>query len=41
MTIGDYTWVMMEGKLIESGKSSLLNNPKNDKVKHFVKGEVE
>lgn len=41
LTIGDYTWVMMNGQLIESGESSLLNHPTNEKVKQFVKGEME
>ncbi|WP_249871475.1 ABC transporter ATP-binding protein [Oceanobacillus saliphilus] len=41
LSIGDYTWVMMNGELIESGDSSLLNNPQNDLVKRFVKGEFE
>lgn len=37
--IGDDTWVMMNGELIESGPSSLLKNPENEKVKQFVKGD--
>ncbi|GGB34204.1 ATP-binding cassette domain-containing protein [Virgibacillus dakarensis] len=41
LTIGKYTWVMMNGELIETGTSDLLRNPENDKVKRFVKGEVE
>lgn len=41
LTVGQYTWVMMDGKLIEAGKSDLLRDPKNDKVKRFVKGEIE
>lgn len=41
LSIGNYTWVMMNGKLIESGESSLLNHPTNEKVKQFVKGEIE
>lgn len=36
--IGDDVWVMMNGQLIESGPSSLLKNPANEKVKQFVKG---
>ncbi|RNF38682.1 phosphate ABC transporter ATP-binding protein [Planococcus salinus] len=39
LEIGDFTWVMMEGEVMESGESSLLENPTNDKVKRFVKGE--
>lgn len=39
--LGDYTWVMIDGRVIESGESSLLDNPKNKEVQHFIKGEVE
>ncbi|MFJ8515702.1 ABC transporter ATP-binding protein [Lysinibacillus xylanilyticus] len=38
LTIGHYTWVMMDGELIETGKSSLLNAPKNPRVAEFVQG---
>lgn len=38
LTIGHYTWVMMDGELIETGQSSLLNAPKNPRVAEFVKG---
>ncbi|OZU87424.1 phosphate ABC transporter ATP-binding protein [Virgibacillus indicus] len=41
LSIGEYTWVMMNGELVESGESSLLSHPQNDKVKHFVKGDTE
>ncbi|MFC4024854.1 phosphate ABC transporter ATP-binding protein [Oceanobacillus longus] len=41
LSIGNYTWVMMSGKLMESGKSSLLSDPQNDSVKRFVQGEIE
>lgn len=41
MEIGDYTWVMMEGEVIETGESDLLKNPVDDKVKRFVRGEVQ
>lgn len=37
-TIGHYTWVMMDGELIETGESSLLNAPKNPRVAEFVQG---
>jgi len=40
MEIGDYTWVMMAGEVIETGESELLINPANDKVKRFVRGEA-
>lgn len=36
--IGDYVWVMMNGELIETGTSDLLNNPKNELVRQFVIG---
>ncbi|QTM99097.1 ATP-binding cassette domain-containing protein [Sediminibacillus dalangtanensis] len=38
-SLGDYTWVMIEGEVVETGESSLLNNPSNEQVKRFVKGE--
>lgn len=38
--IGDETWVVMNGKLIESGKSSLLDEPTNELVKQFIKGDL-
>jgi len=38
LTIGHYTWVMMDGKLIETGESSLLNAPTNPRVAEFVQG---
>lgn len=41
MEIGNYTWVMMDGEVIETGGSDLLSNPANDRVKRFVRGEVQ
>jgi putative ABC transport system ATP-binding protein len=41
LEIGTYTWVMMNGELIEAGKSDLLNSPVHEKVKQFVKGEID
>ncbi|EKN69936.1 phosphate import ATP-binding protein pstB 1 [Neobacillus bataviensis LMG 21833] len=41
LTIGEYTWVMINGKVIETGESSLLNAPANEKVRRFVKGESQ
>ncbi|MGE6517211.1 phosphate ABC transporter ATP-binding protein [Lysinibacillus sphaericus] len=38
LTIGHYTWVMMDGELIETGQSSLLNAPTNPRVAEFVQG---
>ena len=40
LSIGDYTWVMMEGKVIETGDSELLKSPKNELVKQFVQGDL-
>ncbi|TXL65702.1 phosphate ABC transporter ATP-binding protein [Cerasibacillus terrae] len=40
-TIGDYTVVMMDGEVIESGPSDLLHNPKTNRTKKFVRGEIE
>lgn len=40
-SVGDYTWVMMDGQLVESGEISLLHHPQHAKVKRFIKGEVE
>ncbi len=39
--IGDYTWVMMDGEVVETGESELLNDPVNEKVQRFVRGEAE
>ncbi|MBM4760919.1 phosphate ABC transporter ATP-binding protein [Bacillus sp. B15-48] len=41
LTVGNYTWVMMEGELVETGESELLKSPTNERVNHFVKGEEE
>lgn len=37
--IGTYTWVLMDGEVIETGDSALLKSPINDRVRRFVKGE--
>lgn len=39
--IGNYVWVMMEGEVIETGESTLLKSPNHEKVKQFVKGEMD
>ena len=36
--IGHYTWVMIDGQLIEQGESSLLNESTNPTVQQFVRG---
>jgi len=41
LTIGDYSWVMMAGEVIETGKSEFLNDPKDERVKRFIKGDLE
>lgn len=38
LTIGDYTWVVMDGQVIETGESDLLKSPTNELVKRFVEG---
>ncbi|MFC4711580.1 phosphate ABC transporter ATP-binding protein [Planococcus dechangensis] len=40
LEIGDYTWVMMDGQVVETGESSLLEDPKEPRAKEFVKGVV-
>ncbi|HLS07501.1 phosphate ABC transporter ATP-binding protein [Lentibacillus sp.] len=41
ITIGDETWVMMDGEVVETGPSNFLKHPQNDRVKQFVRGEIE
>lgn len=41
LSIGDYSWVMMAGELIEAGETEFLNNPTDERVKRFVKGDME
>ncbi len=41
LTIGHFTWVMMDGELIETGKSSLLKAPTNPRVAEFLQGVNE
>lgn len=38
--VGTYTWVMMAGEIVETGKSDLLESPSNERVRQFVKGEL-
>lgn len=40
LSIGDYSWVMMRGELIESGKTEFLRNPSDERVVAFVKGDM-
>lgn len=39
--MGNFTWVMMNGQLIESGKSTLLNESSNIQIQQFVEGVHE
>ncbi|WP_156291564.1 ABC transporter ATP-binding protein [Oceanobacillus salinisoli] len=41
LSIGDNTWVMMAGEVIETGRSDLLNNPRDERVQRFVRGDME
>src|SRR5690625_218740 len=41
ITIGNHSWVLMNGELMESGESNFLNKPASDDVKRFVRGEVQ
>lgn len=37
--VGDYAYVMMNGKIVESGNIDLLTHPSSDSVKNFIKGD--
>ncbi|MCP1146172.1 phosphate ABC transporter ATP-binding protein [Lysinibacillus endophyticus] len=39
--VGDYTWVMMEGQLIESGETNILWTNTNKLIQNFVSGVTE
>jgi len=41
LNVGHYTWVLMEGEVMETGESGLLRSPDHERVRLFVKGEVE
>lgn len=36
--IGHFTWIMIDGQVVETGPSEVLNNPANERVKQFVLG---
>lgn len=40
LEIGHFTWVMMQGEVIETGESILLNDPMTERAKQFVKGGI-
>lgn len=39
ISIGDFTWVLMGGKVMETGESEFLKSPTNPLVKQFVQGD--
>ncbi|MCU9615041.1 phosphate ABC transporter ATP-binding protein [Caldibacillus lycopersici] len=39
INVSDYTWVLMNGELVEAGDASILTSPTNERVQQFVKGE--
>jgi putative ABC transport system ATP-binding protein len=39
ISIGDFTWVLMGGEVMETGDSELLKSPTNPLVKQFVQGD--
>ncbi len=40
MKIGEYTWVLKEGQLVEEGEIEILQRPTNEFIRRFVQGEV-
>lgn len=38
--LGDFIWVMMEGKLVESGDRAIFHNTQNIKVRQFFEGKI-
>ncbi len=38
-SIGDYTWVLKDGEIVEAGESSLLQHSNNEFIRQFVQGE--
>ncbi|OCS88929.1 phosphate ABC transporter ATP-binding protein [Caryophanon latum] len=41
LSIGHDTWIMMDGRLIEAGPSSLLTESTNEAVQAFVRGDAQ
>lgn len=41
LSIGVYSWVMMDGEVIETGESNMLRQPKDERVQRFVRGDME
>lgn len=36
--VGDFTWVLIDGELVEAGPAGLLDHPANEQVRRFVTG---
>lgn len=41
LSIGDYSWVMMAGEVVEIGESDMLHHPKDVRVQRFLRGDME
>nr|WP_246277244.1 phosphate ABC transporter ATP-binding protein [Neobacillus endophyticus] len=41
ISIGDFSWVMMGGEVIEAGESHILQHPQDERVQRFVRGELD
>ncbi|NMH72233.1 phosphate ABC transporter ATP-binding protein [Bacillus sp. RO2] len=41
LTVGTYTWILMDGELLEAGKSEDIQNSTNDRVQAFLKGDLK
>jgi putative ABC transport system ATP-binding protein len=41
VSIGDYSWVMMGGEVVEIGESEILQHPKDERIQRFVRGDME
>ncbi len=41
LTVGTYTWFLMEGQLLEAGKSEEIESSRNEKVQAFLRGDLE
>lgn len=40
MDVSNYSWVMMDGEVVEMGRSNLLYSSENERVQRFVKGDL-
>lgn len=40
-SIGDYTWVLIAGELVETGESGVLEDPADERVRQFIRGELK